>query len=249
MIEYSQIKLPKVKQKIEKKVYICSQMDSITDRKSSQDKVESFLLKVKAVAYSLLNLKDLFRVIRLRNHYGGIQLRPAEIIKIVHATRKFEHCNMLIFGLGNDSPFWCEINSKGRTVFLEDFQPWYDKITGKFPEIEAYPVAFPCNITQWQEVLEQPERLEVDLPKEVSQTSWDVILVDGPRGHQYSEKIPGRMSSIYISSRLVGKGGYIFVHDAERRVEKTYAAKYLSEADHVEKVRGRAFMLIHRFPR
>lgn len=223
-------------------------MESITERRSSRYKVETFLLKAKAVAYSLFNLKDLIRVVRLRNRHGGIQLRPAEIIKIVHATRKFETCRMLVFGLGNDSPFWCEINSKGRTVFLEDYKPWYDKITTSFPEIEAYPICYPLNITQWREVLEHPERLQLDLTSEVNGNKWDVILVDGPRGHQYSEEIPGRMSSIYTSSQLVGKGGFIFIHDAERRVEKAYSAKFLDEADHVEKVRGRALMLIHRFP-
>lgn len=229
-------------------MYICPPMETIVERKNGRDKVGSFHLKVKAVAYSLLNMQDLIRVIRLRNHHGGIQLRPIEIIKIAHATRKFEQCNMLIFGLGNDSPFWCEINSKGRTVFLEDYKPWYDKITGKFPEIEAYPITYPLNITQWREVLDHPERLQLVLPTEVSGNKWDVILVDGPRGHQYSEKIPGRMSSIYTSSQLVGKGGYVFVHDAERRVETAYSSKFLDKANHVEKVRGRALMLIHSFP-
>jgi hypothetical protein len=224
-------------------------MESITERKSRRDKSESFLLKLKAVAYSLFNLRDLFRVIRLRNKHGGIQLRPAELIKVFHSIRKFDQCRLLIFGLGNDSPFWVDANSRGRTVFLEDYKPWYDKITARFPAIEAYPVSYPCNITQWREVLEQPERLEVQLPSAVSDTPWDVILVDGPRGHQFNEEIPGRMSSIYMSSKLAGKGGYIFVHDAERNVEKAFSARYLGGADHVEKVRGRAFMLIHRFPR
>lgn len=223
-------------------------MESITERKSSRDKVESFHLKVKAVAYSLCNLQDLIRVIRLRNRYGGIQLRPAEIIKIAHTTRKFEKCNMLIFGLGNDSPFWCEINSKGRTVFLEDYKPWYEKITGMFPEIEAYSITYPLNITQWREALEHPGQLQLALPTEVTTNKWDVVLVDGPRGHQYSKEIPGRMSSIFTSSQLVAKGGYVFIHDAERKLEKVYSTRYLAKAGHVEKVRGRALMLIHSFP-
>jgi hypothetical protein len=223
-------------------------MKSITEKMSSRDKAEKFLLKLKAMAYSLFHLRDLFKVVRLRNKHGGIQLRPAELIKIFHAIGRFEKCNLLIFGLGNDSPFWIEANGQGRTVFLEDYKPWYDKITVSFPGIEAYAVSYPGNITRWREVLEQPDRLEVDLPPEVAGTRWDVILVDGPRGHQFKEEIPGRMSSIYMSSRLVGKGGYIFVHDAERNVEKAFSARYLGGAEHKEKVRGRALMLIHRFP-
>ncbi len=222
-------------------------MDSVTAKKSKRDKVESFLLKVKAIAYSLFNFKDLFRVVKLLKQYAGIQLRPAELIKIFHAIREFEQCNMLIFGLGNDSPFWCRANSNDRTVFLEDFQPWFDKITAKYPEIEAYPVSYPCNITQWREVMDHPERLEVELPDEVSGNKWDVILVDGPRGHKYSEEIPGRMSSIYTASQLVGKNGYVFVHDAQRIVENAYSRHYLGKNHFLEKVRGRALLLIYRF--
>jgi len=222
-------------------------MKSVTPRRSSRDKIESFLLKVKAFAFSLLNLRDLFQVVKLRSQHKGIQLKPAEIIKIFHAIRKFGKCKMLVFGLGNDSPFWCNANGNGRTVFLEDFQPWYDKITAKHPDIEAYPLTYPCNITQWKEMMDQPEQLAVNLPGEVSANKWDVILVDGPRGHKYSAEIPGRMSSIYTASQLVGKNGYVFVHDAQRTVENAYAQHHLGKKHFVEKVRGRALLHIYRF--
>lgn len=222
-------------------------MKRVSPERNSRDKIESFLLKVKAASYSLFHLKDLFRVIKLRHKHEGIQLKPAEIIKILHAIESFETCNMLVFGLGNDSPFWCEANGHGRTVFLEDFQPWFDKITLKYPEIEAYTVNYPCNITQWEVMLDQPKQLAVDLPPEVSGEEWDVILVDGPRGHKYSAEIPGRMSSIYEASRLVGKKGYVFVHDAERTIENAYSRHFLGQEHFLEKVRGRALLLIYRF--
>lgn len=222
-------------------------METVTAKKSRRDKNETFLLKVQAVFYSLFHIQDLFRVVRLRNAHEGIQLRSAELIKIFHAIEEFEQCNMLVFGLGNDSPFWREINRNGRTVFLEDFQPWYDKITSKYPDIEAYPVSYPCNITQWKEMLDQPERLAVELPEEVPLDHWDVILVDGPRGHIFKEEIPGRMSSIYTASQLVGKNGYVFVHDGERIVENAYSQHYLGTNHFIEKVRGRALLLIYRF--
>jgi len=222
-------------------------MKSVSPKKNNCDKIGSFLLKVKAASYSLFHVKDLIRVLKLRRKHEGIQLKPAEIIKVFHAIESFESCNMLVFGLGNDSPFWCEANRQGRTVFLEDFQPWYDKITLKHPEIEAYTVNYPCNITQWEEVLERPGQLAVDLPSDVSEVKWDVILVDGPRGHKYSAEIPGRMSSIYEASRLVGKKGYVFVHDAERSIENTYARRFLGQDHFLEKVRGRALLLIYRF--
>jgi uncharacterized protein (TIGR01627 family) len=223
-------------------------MESVSAKKNRADKYESFWLKVKAMAYSLIHLRGLLYVSKLRKKHGGIQLRPAEIIKIAHAVGKFDACKMLVFGLGNDSPFWCDINSKGRTVFLEDFQPWFDKITSAYPEIEAYPVRYPGNITRWKTLIDQPSQLKLKLQEEVSGNYWDVILVDGPRGHKFSEEIPGRMSSIYTASQLVGKNGYVFVHDAERRVEQAYAAKYLGADHFVEKVRGRAMLQIYHFP-
>ncbi|MDF1576259.1 MAG: hypothetical protein P1P86_13810 [Bacteroidales bacterium] len=169
------------------------------------------------------------------------------MIKIIHAVQSFDPCRMLVFGLGNDSPFWCEINKHGRTVFLEDFKPWFQNITGRYPEIEAYAVSYPCNITQWKELLDQAHRLTIDLPDTVAGSSWDVILVDGPRGHKYSEEIPGRMSSIYMASRLAGKSSYVFVHDAQRTVEKVYAQRYLGQDRLIEQVSGRALLLVYRF--
>lgn len=204
-------------------------------------------LKGKALVYFIFHLRDFVLVARLRKRYEGIQLKMAEILKIYRAIHTFEACNMLIFGLGNDSPFWRSINGKGRTVFLEDFKPWFEKITEKYPGIEAYQITYPLNITQWKEVLDQEEKLALELPSEITSQSWDVILVDGPRGQKYAPEIPGRMSSIYMASRLVASKGYVFVHDAERSLEKTYAQHFLGKEHFTEKVRGRALLLVYRF--
>lgn len=222
-------------------------MDRVTPKKTSRIRMEAALLKVRAFLYSLLHLCDLIRIRRIRSAYEGIQLKAAELIKIYRAISEFESCSLLIFGLGNDSPFWCRVNHRGRTVFLEDVKPWYDRICSGHPEIEAYEVSYPHNITLWEELLENPERLDMDLPAQVSGIQWDVILVDGPRGHKYSAEIPGRMSSIYEASRLVGKSGYVFIHDAQRTVENAYARRFLGSSHFREKVYGRALLLIYRF--
>jgi hypothetical protein len=57
--------------------------------------------------------------------------------------RKFDQCRLLVFGLGNDTPFWNQMNSEGRSTFLEDDRSWFEKITQAFPSIEAYLVAYP----------------------------------------------------------------------------------------------------------
>jgi len=73
-------------------------------------------------------LEGFSQSIKLRNQFKGIQLQVAELLRIVHAIRSSERCNMLVFGLGNDSPFWVEVNGNGRNVFLEDFKLWFDKV-------------------------------------------------------------------------------------------------------------------------
>lgn len=222
-------------------------MPEITPEKQKGDKLESFRLKSRARLYCLAHPGDTFRLMRRRRRYKGMQLKTIEAIRVIHAIEQFEKCNLLVFGLGNDSPFWCEANKKGRTVFLEDFQPWFDKITGKYPEIEAYPISYPNNITQWKELIDQTHRLKVDLAADISETPWNVILVDGPRGHEFSKEIPGRMSSIYMASQLVTEGGYVFVHDGERHVENAFSEKYLGKEHLVEKIRGRSLLLIYQF--
>ncbi|MBA7534686.1 hypothetical protein ES705_26935 [subsurface metagenome] len=210
--------------------------------------LESFIQKIRSRLYCWYYWKDYFEVLRLRKQYEGIQLKAAELLRIVHIIRKFNHCRLLVFGLENDSPFWGEVNKNGRNVFLEDYEPWFDKITNEFPMIEAYLVSYPCNITQWKEVLNKPERLAMNLPQEIVNDRWDVIFVDGPRGHRYTQDLPGRMSSIYMASRLVDQAGYVFAHDAERVIEDAYSTKYLGEDHLVANVRGRSLMKIFHFP-
>jgi len=183
-----------------------------------------------------------------RKKYGGIQLKVPELLRIVNAIRNYEDCRLLVFGMGYDSPFWSRINSHGSTLFLEDYEPWFDKISLKYPDLEAYLVSYPCNMTQWQEVIDQPDRLTILLPEKFENAKFDVILVDGPRGHRVTEDQPGRMSSIFMASRLVGPNGYVFVHDAEREVERTYSSKYLGEDRLVEEIRGRALLRVFHFP-
>ena len=56
--------------------------------------------------------------------------------------------NLLVWGLGNDSPYWHHATS-GRVLFLEDDFPskkegilWYDYIMKQYPYLTAYKVHY-----------------------------------------------------------------------------------------------------------
>ena len=194
--------------------------------------------------------KELTDIELLRKQFSGFQLEAVELLYIVKAIRQFSLCRLLVFGLGNDSSFWVQANKSGQTVFLEDRAKWFNEITTKYPYIHAHHIDYLCNIMQWKELLEKPDQLQITLPKAIEERAWDVVLVDGPRGYNMLDMCqPGRMSSIYMASRLVKEGGYVFVHDAEREVERVYADRYLGVRNCKGQVQGRALLKKYHFPK
>ena len=182
----------------------------------------------------------------LLSRHKGIQLLKPELKLIIQTIKKIKECNFLVFGLGNDSGMWTEVNKNGRTVFIEDYNEWFEKITKANPGIEAYLVKYPNNITQWKKILNEPEKLEMKLPPEISKSKWDVILVDGPAGWQMIEEFAGRMSSIYMAKKLVKKDGIVFVHDCDREVEIAYTKKYLGEKNFIKSVTGYSLLNMYK---
>jgi glucuronoxylan 4-O-methyltransferase len=147
--------------------------------------------------------------------------------------------------VGNDTSLWLQINKNGRTVFLENVQSWIDKILQKKGiSAEVYKVVYTTRISQWKELLGHPEKLKIDLPEIVTDTAWDVIVVDSPVGYPMEDTgsssvaIPGRMQSIYMASLLASKGCYVFIHDTERIIERTYCERYCNNLVFELKVGG-----------
>ncbi|XP_052489568.1 LOW QUALITY PROTEIN: probable methyltransferase At1g27930 [Gossypium raimondii] len=68
-----------------------------------------------------------------------------------------------------------------------------------------------------------------NLPQEVYQLKWDVVVVDGPIGD--APEAPGRMSTIYTASILArsGKTTDVVVHDVHRTIEKWFSWEFLCE--------------------
>ena len=67
-----------------------------------------------------------------------------------------------------------------------------------------------------------------ELPEDVRNTKWDIIVVDAPAG--WSDKYPCRMKSIYEAYNLSKnqKGVDIFVHDSQRKIETQYSNNFLN---------------------
>ena len=168
----------------------------------------------------------------------GIQMHANEIFLIARAINS--PADFLVFGMGNDSPFWAAQNRRGRTVFIEDQSEWFNKIKREHPSLEAYLVDYGTKLEDGMRLIDYPEKLAMDLPSQIKNTRWDAILVDGPAG--YENGTPGRMKSIYEASRLIKPGGSIFVHDHERPIEREYCNRYLRRGNIVAEVTGRALL-------
>jgi len=147
--------------------------------------------------------------------------------------------NLLVWGLGNDSPFWNDATT-GRVAFLEDDIPeakagtlWYDVITRKYPFLEAYKVHYHTDtVESFQQYIDSPDRWHElrlnDLPDSIRGENWDVIVVDAPLG--CCNTGPVRYQSIYESWRMATNHTHVFVDDYERKVEREFSQAVFGRA-------------------
>ncbi len=138
--------------------------------------------------------------------------------------------NLLVFGLGNDSLIWQRINSLGKTVFLEDDEPWIEKF--KKYSLDIRKVTYSTKVEDANSIGFDEKKLKINLDDDILNIKWDCIIVDAPLGHQPPRKFkgPGRMSSIYMTSILIKKeSGIVFVDDFGREVERKYSFHFLKK--------------------
>lgn len=185
-----------------------------------------------------MDIKD----IAIEREKYKIQLTSLQLNSIVKTIGN--GCNFLVFGVGNDSPFWLEVNKKGKTIFIEDDEVWAEEVKSKCGGINIFMVNYNTERSNWEKLIDHPENLSLELNDEIKKTKWDVVLVDAPRG--YEDNHPGRMKSIYQASILTKHRGHAFVHDCERQVEKAYTDKYLLKDNLIEEVTTLRHYLIGR---
>lgn len=164
-----------------------------------------------------------------------------QYLRIAKKLSEISPCNLLVFGLGDDSYLWSKINNKGKTIFLEDSKDWIASVNDGTLDVEH--VVYQTSVENQKDIGFIAEKLEFSIPNRVSDLTYDFIIVDAPLGHQPPRpfKGPGRMSSIYMAFKLLKKGGVVVIDDMGRPIEKQYAFHYFKEEnliDFIEKKVG-----------
>lgn len=122
------------------------------------------------------------------------QLSFPQMLWIASALRtaQAEHgstFSFLVFGLGADTPVWLAINCRARTVFVENSPEWIKLVTESIAvdyqgQLEAHAYTYKARMKDADEFFVNPWIM--DLPKNVSDTCYGVILVDAPQGYSES---------------------------------------------------------------
>ncbi|KAL6190590.1 hypothetical protein ACLB2K_036984 [Fragaria x ananassa] len=178
-------------------------------------------------------------------HYATSPTTPVsfEVLKSRGPATSF------VLGLGYDSLMWASFNPRGTTLFLEEDPKWVQTVLKDWPELRAETVNYRTQLKQADEllssykseaacapseaVLRGSERCKLalsNLPEEVYEKEWDLIMIDAPRG--YFPEAPGRMAAIFsaavMARRRRGSGTtHVFLHDVDRKVEKAFAEEFL----------------------
>ncbi|KAF3949780.1 hypothetical protein CMV_024390 [Castanea mollissima] len=185
-------------------------------------------------------------------HYATSRVVPqqtlAEIKISFNILQILAPCNFLVFGLGHDSLMWASLNPRGTTLFLEEDPKWVQTVLKRAPVLRASTVRYHTRLYEADNLLSTYEsepdcspsntRLKdtrcrlalTELPGEVYEKEWDMIMIDAPRG--YFPDAPGRMAAIYtaaVMARARTRVGvtHVFLHDVNRKVEKGYAREFL----------------------
>lgn len=150
-------------------------------------------------------------------------------------------CNVLVFGLGEDSYLWNDLNNSGKTIFIEDDKLWANKF--KDTGLHIVNAKYSTFVGDHEKIGYDTETLDsLKLPDYVENEKWDFIIVDAPLGHGppgRPYKGPGRMQSIYKAHKLLREGGICVVDDMKRMVEQKYSLHFFGQRNILNVIEGK----------
>uniref|UniRef100_A0A0E0KW05 Uncharacterized protein n=1 Tax=Oryza punctata TaxID=4537 RepID=A0A0E0KW05_ORYPU len=195
-------------------------------------------------------------------HFASIsnathRMSDTDIRAISAVLRARGPCNLLVFGLGAESPLWLALNHGGRTVFLEENEFYVKYLEPRHPGLEAYDVSYTTKVRDFRDLLDAARasraaecrpiqnllfsecRLAInDLPNELYDVAWDIVLIDGPSG--WNPTSPGRMPSIFTTAVLARTGATaakgptdVLVHDFQFELEQVLSKEFLCDENRV----------------
>uniref|UniRef100_A0A0D9WAD5 Uncharacterized protein n=1 Tax=Leersia perrieri TaxID=77586 RepID=A0A0D9WAD5_9ORYZ len=185
------------------------------------------------------------------------RMSDTDIRAISAVLRSRGPCNLLVFGLGAESPLWLALNHGGRTVFLEENEFYVKYLEPRHPGLEAYDVSYTTHVRDFRDLLDAARasraaecrpiqnllfsecRLAInDLPNDLYDVAWDIVLIDGPSG--WNQNSPGRMPSIFTTAVLARTGATaakgptdVLVHDFQFEVEQVLSKEFLCDENRV----------------
>ncbi|KAF7833985.1 glucuronoxylan 4-O-methyltransferase 2 [Senna tora] len=166
-------------------------------------------------------------------------------------------CNLLIFGFQPQYLTLSSMNAAGNTIFLEDDPDKISKIRINSNNTQIHRIEYNTPAKEAYQLLKEarqnstcaptnPKMLQKskcklalkNLPAEVYEKNWNVLVVDGPSGD--SPESPGRMAPIYTASVLARSGNIsdVVVHDVDRTIEKWFSWEFLCD-ENLLKSRGK----------
>lgn len=134
-------------------------------------------------------------------------------------------------------------------MFLEEDPKWVQTVLKDAPYLHAHTVYYRTQLKEADRLLSWyktepkclPEKAYLrgnekcklalhNLPDVFYEKEWDLIMIDAPKG--YYAEAPGRMAAIFSAAVMArGRKGsgvtHVFLHDVDRKVEKTYAEEFL----------------------
>lgn len=182
-----------------------------------------------------------------RNSAKEAAISEKEFKLLSDLVAKKAPCNLLIFGLESQYLNLSAINDGGNNVFLEDDPYKLSTFKINSNHTRMYKVDYKLHAEEAYQLLKLARRNKTcapnaglinsskcqlaltDLPREVYEVKWDVVVVDGPRGD--SPQAPGRMATIYSAAVIAREGNTtdVVVHDIDRIIEKWYSWEFLCD--------------------